>query len=48
MPARRLQVLPPTPRDIEYRPIDRDLVLLDIHADLVVDVLPDVIPRAGS
>ena len=48
MPAQLLQALPPTPRDIEYRLIDHDLVLLDIHANLIVDVLPDVIPRAGS
>lgn len=36
--------LPPLPRELEYRFVDRDLVLLDVAADLVVDVLPAVLP----
>ena len=39
-----LQVLPPLPRELEYRFVDRDLVLIDIHADLVVDILTDALP----
>ena len=45
MPAILLLQLPMLPEDIEYRLVDRDLVLWDIHADLIVDVLPGAIPR---
>ena len=45
MPVILLQRLPPLPEDIEYRLIDHDLVLWDIHADLIVDVLRDAISR---
>ena len=49
VPTVFLQVLPGLPEDIEYRVIGRDLILWDIHADLVVDVLIDAIPgRANS
>lgn len=34
--------LPPLPEDVEYRIVNADLVLWDIHADLVIDVLRDV------
>jgi hypothetical protein len=40
-----LQVLPPLPRELEYRFVDRDLVLIDIHADLVVDILKEALPE---
>lgn len=36
--------LPPLPAELEYRFVDRDLVLLDVDADLVVDVLPGALP----
>jgi hypothetical protein len=36
--------LPLLPPELEYRIIDRDLVLLDVDADLVVDVLPGALP----
>jgi hypothetical protein len=45
IPLILLQYLPALPDDIEYRLIDHDLVLWDIHADLIVDVLRDAIPR---
>ena len=45
MPAILLQRLPSLPEDVEYRLLDHDLVLWDIHADLIVDVLPDAIAR---
>lgn len=48
MPAILLQKLPPLPEDIEYRVLDHDLVLWDIHADLIIDVLPDAIPRSTA
>jgi hypothetical protein len=35
--------LPPLPGELEYRVVGRDLVLLDVIANLVVDVLRDAI-----
>jgi hypothetical protein len=35
------QELPPLPAGIEYRRLGADLVLWDVHADIVVDVLVD-------
>jgi hypothetical protein len=32
------------PAELEYRFVGRDLVLVDSHAGLVVDVLPDALP----
>jgi hypothetical protein len=48
MPIVLLQSLPPLPEDLEYRLLDHDLVLWDIHADLMLDVLPDAIRRLSS
>ena len=45
MPMILLHRLPSLPEDIEYRLLGHDLVLWDIHADLIVDVLPDAIAR---
>jgi hypothetical protein len=39
VPACILEVLPPTPEVLEYRLVGRDLLLIDVGADLVVDVL---------
>ena len=39
-----LQRLPELPNELEYRFVGRDLVLLDMEIDLVVDVLPDALP----
>jgi hypothetical protein len=36
--------LPPLPKDLEYRFLGRDLILLDIHANLIVDFIPAAIP----
>jgi hypothetical protein len=36
--------LPPLPEELEYRFVRRDLVLLDVRANLVVDVLRDALP----
>ena len=35
-----LAVLPPLPPELQYRMIGRDLVLIDVHASLIVDILP--------
>lgn len=39
-----LAALPPLPRELEYRFSNRNLVLVDVHANLVVDILPDALP----
>jgi hypothetical protein len=41
MPVVLLMVLPELPEDVEYRIVNHDLLLWDIHADLVVDYLPE-------
>ena len=48
MPSVLLAALPPLPAGIVYRLIDLDLVLWDMDADLIVDVLPNALPIAGS
>ncbi len=35
-----IEALPPLPPELQYRIVGRDLVLLDVHAGLVVDILP--------
>ena len=47
MPPILLLRLPPLPEDIEYRLIGYDLILLDVRAGLIIDVLPGAIPRVG-
>jgi hypothetical protein len=44
MPPRLLADLPSLPDDLEYRFLDRDLVLWDAHANLVVDFIRGVVP----
>jgi hypothetical protein len=44
MPPSLLENLPRLPAEIEYRITGRDLILLDVKASLVVDVLPGVFP----
>lgn len=45
MPPPILESLPKLPDDIEYRFIGERLVLLDVHAQLIVDFMTDAIPR---
>jgi hypothetical protein len=35
-----IEVLPPLPPELQYRMVDDLLVLIDVHASLVVDILP--------
>lgn len=35
-----LQALPPLPLELQYRMVGNDLVLIDVHASLIVDILP--------
>jgi len=45
MPPHLLAVLPALPQELQYRFVGRDLVLIDLDANLVIDMLPDAIPR---
>ena len=45
VPYPLLSVLPALPAELEYRIVGRDLVLLDIDAQMVIDVLRNAIPR---
>ena len=44
MPPDLLAVFPRLPSELDYRFVHRDLVLWDVRADLIVDVLRDAIP----
>ena len=44
VPPTLLQKLPKLPEELEYRLVGRDLVLLDVRANLVVDLLREVLP----
>jgi hypothetical protein len=43
VPPNLLGSLPQLPKDLEYRIIGRDLILRDVHANLIVDFLPKAI-----
>ena len=43
MPPNLLAALPKLPEDLEYRVINRDLILRDVHANLIVDFIPNAI-----
>jgi hypothetical protein len=45
MPPTLLQQLPPLPQQLEYRIVGRDLVLLDLKANLIVDVIRQALPE---
>ena len=45
MPASLLAALPNLPKELEYRIIGRFLVLRDVDAALIIDYIPDLIPR---
>jgi hypothetical protein len=47
-PLSLVQALPKLPEEVEYRLVGRDLVLWDVHADLIVDVLRDAVPLPSS
>jgi hypothetical protein len=44
VPKPVLDVLPPLPEEVEYRFVGRALILRDVCANFVVDVLPDAFP----
>jgi hypothetical protein len=47
-PATLLAALPPLPEDLEYRFAGRHLILRDVKANIIVDVLPNVLPGART
>ncbi|MBV9072768.1 MAG: hypothetical protein JOZ10_03970 [Acidobacteria bacterium] len=48
MPPSLLLNLPQLPKELEYRFVGRELVLRDIAANLIVDVLPNITTPDGS
>lgn len=45
MPPEVLQMLPKMPEELEYRFVGRNLVIMDEHAHLIADFVPDAIPQ---
>lgn len=45
MPPSLLGLLPPLPKELEYRIMGEDLVLRDVGAALVIDFIPRAVPR---
>jgi hypothetical protein len=45
MPPSLLAVLPPLPKELEYRILGRNLILRDVDASLVLDYIPGAVPR---
>jgi hypothetical protein len=45
VPAQVLKILPPLPKDLEYRFIDTTLILHDVHAHIIVDYMTGAVPR---
>jgi hypothetical protein len=48
VPPTLLQNLPKLPEEIAYRVVSHDFVLLDIKANLVLDLIPGVIPAQAA
>lgn len=45
MPPSLIAGLPPLPGELQYRFVGRDLILIDIVAGLVIDILPRALPQ---
>ncbi|MEY4635452.1 MAG: hypothetical protein RJA55_1250 [Acidobacteriota bacterium] len=43
-----LEALPPLPPELQYRMVGRDLVLIDVHASLVIDILAGALAESGT
>lgn len=39
-----INALPPLPPELQYRIVGEDLVLIDLHASVIVDILPSALP----
>jgi hypothetical protein len=46
VPPSLLMKLPGLPPELEYRFVNRDLILLDVSGNLIVDFIRDVVPRS--
>ena len=46
-PGNLLKALPELPKELEYRIVGRDLILLDVKGNVIVDVLPNVFTIPG-
>jgi hypothetical protein len=44
-PPALLPLLPPLPETVEYRIVQNYLILRDIEANLIIDVMPDAVPQ---
>ena len=44
VPATLLPLLPPLPKELEYRVVQHYLVLRDIEANVILDVMPNAVP----
>ena len=47
-PGRLLRLLPDLPPELEYRIVGRHLMLRDVNANLIVDIIRDVVPTIPS
>ena len=47
-PPLLLRKLPDLPPELEYRIVGRSLILRDVKANLIVDILRDVVPTIPS
>ena len=45
VPPSLLLKLPQLPDEVAYRIVGRDLMLLDVKADMVVDLMPEILPK---
>jgi hypothetical protein len=43
VPPNVLAALPKLPEELEYRIVKKDLILRDVHANLIVDYIPNAI-----
>lgn len=43
-----LEALPPLPPELQYRLVGRDLVLIDVHASLIIDILREALAREAT
>lgn len=43
VPPNLLAALPKLPEELEYRFVDRHLILRDVHADIIVDFMPNAL-----
>jgi hypothetical protein len=48
VPASLLAALPPLPEGLEYRLVGRHLIVRDVTANLVIEVVPNVLPQAPA